>query len=764
MEMKNRRLGRVLTGIVLTTLLFTSMPEVAMAAETGGTEKTTAETSSEEASSGEASSEKAEESASEAASTEKAAEEASSAEEAASTEEAAEEASSEAVSAEEASMADSEKKAVEYRITYDANLPDDIKAENMPEDRTVSTEATKDEEAAEGSATEENTEIVAQYTVSTKIPSAEGYSFIGWNYDKAGDGKACKSGDVLSISKDITLYAQWDHLDSMERLGSNADGNPYSQTYTDDNGVYHPGNCTWQAWEDALHLWGVSLPQWGWPKDWFSGAIASGYNAVSYYDGLVPPNNSIAVWSNHVAMILSADSAGANVRDGNIKMNGAYQAVYEGWWSWYQLNSGRGNGTIIGFIYPPSAPSAVSVFTASNIRYPGTKQTGKTFTVTGTLTSPGNITTVDMGVKDASGTVRFHYEAAPNSSTFDVHSADAQMLFASLEAGSYTYYIHSKDDRGAGFVIELPFSVNGNSTTDAYLTDTCPTINSASISNLTNTGYDVTVNTSDSDNGVSEVRCPTWTGANGQDDLASPWPLATSNGNGNYSYHVSASDHNNETGAYYTDVYSYDGRGGYAVYSLTLTVPTEKPFPFTDVSTSDWCYSSVNYVYQKGLMGLSGTRFYPENNVTRGEFAAILYRLSGSPSVTNITDNFYDVYSWTENANAIIWASNAGIIYGTSSGGKLTGYFKPNNYINRQDMATIMYRYAKYRGIDVSARKSITGYNDYSSISKYARPYLQWTSAVGILSGSNNYMNPKSNATNSQCASIIRRFSQKVAG
>ena len=129
-------------------------------------------------------------------------------------------------------------------------------------------------------------------------------------------------------------------------------GNPYSQTYTDSNGVYHPGNCTWQTWEECYARLGVKLPAWHNGGTWHTSAQAAGYQVVQWYEGYVPPNDCIIEWSGHVAWLISADSVGANLVDGNILMQGSYVARLERWWSWADLKRYRGNPTYITIVKP----------------------------------------------------------------------------------------------------------------------------------------------------------------------------------------------------------------------------------------------------------------------------------------------------------------------------------------------------------------------------------------------------------------------------
>lgn len=131
-------------------------------------------------------------------------------------------------------------------------------------------------------------------------------------------------------------------IESISGVKVSAAGNPYPQTYVD-NGVYHPGNCTWQVWEEAKNRLGIELPNWGNAGGWCVRARNSGYTVVDWYNGYVPPNDCIIEWAGHVGWLLSADSVGVNIREGNVLINGSWQAVHEQWWSWDTLRAYRGN-------------------------------------------------------------------------------------------------------------------------------------------------------------------------------------------------------------------------------------------------------------------------------------------------------------------------------------------------------------------------------------------------------------------------------------
>ena len=179
---------------------------------------------------------------------------------------------------------------------------------------------------------------------------------------------------------------------------------------------------------------------------------------------------------------------------------------------------------------------------------------------------------------------------------------------------------------------------------------------------------------------------------------------------------------------------------------------------FKDVSPNDWFYSSVMYVNKNGLMtGLNETEFGPVQSLARAQFAMILYRMNGSPAV-DYTNKFKDVAAGIWYTDPIMWASNKGVVTGYSNGN-----FGPGDNINREQMAVMMYRYAKTQGYDVSASVALGNYKDGANVSGFAKQEMQWCVAEGIITGKYNgtQLDPQGNAIRAECATIIRRFVEK---
>ena len=178
--------------------------------------------------------------------------------------------------------------------------------------------------------------------------------------------------------------------------------------------------------------------------------------------------------------------------------------------------------------------------------------------------------------------------------------------------------------------------------------------------------------------------------------------------------------------------------------------------PFTDFKKSDWFYTNVEYAVKNKLMnGTTATTFAPNEPLTRGMLVAILYRAEGEPAV-NKSIPFSDVDTNAYYANAVIWAQQNGIVNGVTE-----NEFAPNSNITREQIAAIMFRYAKYKGYDVSVGEStnILSYTDAESISEYAISAMQYAVGSGLMKGkTETSINPQDNATRAEIAAILQRF------
>ena len=192
------------------------------------------------------------------------------------------------------------------------------------------------------------------------------------------------------------------------------------------------------------------------------------------------------------------------------------------------------------------------------------------------------------------------------------------------------------------------------------------------------------------------------------------------------------------------------------VSNSTDTTDTNK---FEDVYVSDWYFDAVQYVYVNDMMaGTSDITFSPNQTTTRGMIVTILYRLEGEPTVTGTTA-FTDVTADQYYANAVAWAVQNGIVAGSDA-----TTFAPNNAITREQMAAILYRYAQFKGYDVSAKADLSTYIDAADVSAYATDAMAWASQTGLITGTSaTTLSPAGQATRAQVATILMRFCENVA-
>ena len=188
------------------------------------------------------------------------------------------------------------------------------------------------------------------------------------------------------------------------------------------------------------------------------------------------------------------------------------------------------------------------------------------------------------------------------------------------------------------------------------------------------------------------------------------------------------------------------------VTPVTPSNPAKNPFnenagkdslPFTDVNANSWYYSGVKFAYEKGLMNGTGNgTFSPNADTTRGMIVTMLARLEGQNTSGT---------PWY--AAGQKWAMDAGISDGTNMTGAIT----------REQLAAILFRYAKQKGYDVSRSVELNGFVDAAQVSNYATEAVQWAVANGLIQGSSNKLSPKATASRAQVATILMRFMELYA-
>ncbi|MCI7472432.1 MAG: S-layer homology domain-containing protein [Clostridiales bacterium] len=208
-----------------------------------------------------------------------------------------------------------------------------------------------------------------------------------------------------------------------------------------------------------------------------------------------------------------------------------------------------------------------------------------------------------------------------------------------------------------------------------------------------------------------------------------------------------------------------DGKYTFTMPASAVTVEasfiagTDTGLPFTDVKADDWFYEAVKYAYDNKLMdGTSSTTFAPLMTTNRAMIVTILWRLEGQPK-TDATLSFTDVESGVWYTDAVNWAASKGIVKGYSD-----TVFAPNDTVTREQLATILYRYAEYKEYDVSDKGDLTTFVDGANTSAWATEAMEWAVGSGLLTGKDGgKLDPTGTATRAEVATILMRFVENIS-
>lgn len=205
--------------------------------------------------------------------------------------------------------------------------------------------------------------------------------------------------------------------------------------------------------------------------------------------------------------------------------------------------------------------------------------------------------------------------------------------------------------------------------------------------------------------------------------------------------------------------YTFEMPSGKVTVEAEFVQEEAAELPFTDVPENAWYYDAVAYAYENGWMnGTTSTTFAPGSTTSRGMIVTILHRIEGLPSIQE-SSAFLDVPLDAWYADAVDWAAEHGIVEGYSDTA-----FGPNDPITREQMAAILYRYAQYKGYDVSAKADLNKFTDADEISNYALEALQWANAEGLINGKGDgVLDPRGQASRAEAAAILTRFNEVVA-
>lgn len=187
------------------------------------------------------------------------------------------------------------------------------------------------------------------------------------------------------------------------------------------------------------------------------------------------------------------------------------------------------------------------------------------------------------------------------------------------------------------------------------------------------------------------------------------------------------------------------------------TYSMDMAYSFDDVDSSAWYADAVSYVAENGIMNGAGNgTFAPDTVMSRAMLVQVLYNLEGKPEAADCT--FTDVAADAWYADAVAWAADAGIVTGVSD-----TTFAPDQMMTREQIATILYRYAAYKNYDVTASNDLSSYTDAGQIGSYAVEAMQWANGAGLITGSTaTTLNPLGSATRAEVATILMRFLESV--
>ena len=175
--------------------------------------------------------------------------------------------------------------------------------------------------------------------------------------------------------------------------------------------------------------------------------------------------------------------------------------------------------------------------------------------------------------------------------------------------------------------------------------------------------------------------------------------------------------------------------------------------PFTDMN-GHWAYDAVSYAYKNSLMnGVNTSRFAPDSTLNRAMMVTMLYRMTGSPAVSG-NSVFSDVPSGKWYSDAVQWASVNGVVNGVGK-----DRFAPDTQITREQMASMMMRYAQFKQYSTGKSADLSAFNDAGSISSWALESMKWANAAGLINGRTaSTIAPQDTATRAEAATILMRF------
>lgn len=192
--------------------------------------------------------------------------------------------------------------------------------------------------------------------------------------------------------------------------------------------------------------------------------------------------------------------------------------------------------------------------------------------------------------------------------------------------------------------------------------------------------------------------------------------------------------------------------------SMLLSSMTVFAAEFPDVPAGSWYYDPVQFVSDVGIMtGYADGRFGPSDNVTRGQFVTTLYRVEDQPETAFEWGIYSDVEDGKFYSIPSIWSYRSGAMTGY-----VDGRFGVHDSITREQVATVLYRYASNLGLNMATGGNIWNFPDGGKVSSFARDGMGWAVGAGIITGSQGNLDPQGKASRAQIATIFQRFFEWV--
>ena len=517
----------------------------------------------------------------------------------------------------------------------------------------------------------------------------------------------------------------------------------YAQMPTWGQYAYTREGCAWYATSRAAELTGQRISQIYSGVNWYN----SQYSRYGFSRGSQIREKSLACYSGHVSVVEKIEGDRVLVSEGGMA---GYSGAENGYTvlRWRDISemgsvSSSQPDTLLGYVYLTAADTEAP--SISNIRVTDVTRDG--YTVSCTVTDHTGVAWVQFPTY-------YPGESEAVWLTGSVYGNEASVRVSADREGWYITQIYAGDAAG-----NIGRSEGAE---EIWIDRTGSVITNIRVENVTSEGYTIGCDIiEDGASAPAGVYFVTWTERNGQDDLDPDWTRygAEAVQTGDHTYHaqfqVDRGEYDGEYGLYNTLIYVCDTAGNWSAAGVSgIWVREDNGLPFWDIMSSDWYYDAVQYVYDRGIMtGMDENTFAPDSAVARAQLALMLHRMEGTPETEN-ENLFPDVSEGDWYAEAVQWASEAGIVTGYSN-----GRFGPADSVTREQLAAMLYRYA---GSPAAGGMAISEFTDASSVSDYATDAVTWALGEGILTGmGDGTLAPQGTATRAQAAAMLMRFVER---